>query len=658
MFLAIVALSAVMITMSCGGPEQKKAKFYNRGMALYNKGEYAKARLEFKNAIQIDVKYDEAYYMLGMVAIKSGDPRGAQGSFVRAVELNPRHWDAQLQLGWFLLGAGKTNEAMDKAELVLKNNAVHEDALILKGAVLLKKKDMAAARRFFESVIGHDVHKPDGYLLLASIYAQDLDTRNVERVLLEGIRENQKSVPLHIGLADLYVKSNRIDDAVSQMQKIIEIEPEVSRHRMALAGIYWQAGKEQQAKDVLKSFLQSAPRNEDRWIQAAEFYLARNKQSDGEEQLREGIRQNGKSFAIRFALSSLYFGTNRPDQGLAILQECLGLERDAANPNILHAKNSLADFYLSRQDLDKAKKYVDEVIKESPKNSDANYIEGTIHLRKNEALEAVSSFRTVINEQQQFIPGYIGLADAHLLNKEYKLAFDTLQNALKIAPDSRDVIRAMARVYAAQKDSKNAEAQYRKLLSANPKDLDVHADLGDLMLRIGDTRRAEGEYLEIKRQAPNNPAGYVKLSALYGTQKKWDRAINELEHAVAIRPDVWSTTNDLAYLLSEYGNGRKDLDRALSFAEKARSLNPDSPSVFDTLGWINYRKGDVQQAVDWLKKAQAGKTADPVINYHLGMAYNRLGNSEKAKQYLQTALASKAAFPGRDEAEKLVTVIR
>ena len=658
MFMAILAVLAVMTIISCGGPEQKKAKFYNRGKALYEKGEYAKARLEFRNAIQIDVKYADAYYMLGMTAMKSGDPRAAFGSFSNAVELNPQLWDAQVQMGWFLLGGKNANGAMDKAELVLKNRPAYEDALILKGAVLLKKKEAEAARQFLESVLGSDVHKPEGYLLLTSIYAQKNDAQNVERVLLAGIKDNQKAVPLYLGLADLYLNKKRTDEAISQIQKVIEIEPNVSQHRLSLAAIYWQSGREQQAKDVLQSFVQADPTKEDRWINVAQFYLTRNKQGEGEEQLKEGIRHNGKSFSIRFALSAFYFATNQPEQGFAVLQECLGLERDSANPNILHTKNSIAEFYLTRQELDKAIKYVDEVIKESPKNVDANFIGGTIHLKKQEALQAVSSFRTVVNERQEFIPGYVGLADAHLLNKEYKLAFDTLQNALRVAPDSREVILAMARVYVAQQDFKNAEVQYRKLLNANPLDLDVRSDLGDLMLLAGDVRRAEGEYMEIKRRVPKNPISYVKLSALYGRQNKWDKAINEMEHAVQIRPDLWTTTNDLAYLLCEYGSGKKDLDRALALAEKARSLNPDSPSVFDTLGWANYRKGDVQQAIEWLKKAQDKSARNPVINYHLGMAYSRLGNPEMAKQYLQTALVSKVAFPGRDEAEKTIAEIR
>jgi tetratricopeptide (TPR) repeat protein len=140
-------------------------------------------------------------------------------------------------------------------------------------------------------------------------------------------------------------------------------------------------------------------------------------------------------------------------------------------------------------------------------------------------------------------------------------------------------------------------------------------------------------------------------------QQKWDKAIIELEHTVRIHPELWSTTNDLAVLLSEYGKGNKDLDRALVLAEKAKSINPDNPNIFDTLGWIHYRKGDVNQALDWLAKAQVNAPGNPVFNYHLGMAYYRSGNPKKAKEYLQLALSTRVSFPGKDEAEKAIAEI-
>jgi tetratricopeptide (TPR) repeat protein len=650
---SIALLLTIAVLTACSGPEQKKAKFYSKGKALYEKGEFVKANLEFKNAVQIDPKYADPYYMMGMIALKSGNPQSAYGKFSKAVELLPQHWGAQAQLGKFLLGAGKLDDALAKADIVLKAEPKNEEALILKGAVLIKKKETENARRFLEGVLGKDVRNPDGYLLLTSIFLQNGDREGAEKTLREGIKVNEKAISLYLALADVHLQKKEADEAVGLMRKVIEIEPEAGGHRLALAGLYWGLGKEPQAAETLKTYVEAVPSNEERWVQAASFYAERNRHTEAERQLKEGIRQNGKSFRIRFALSRFYLAINRPDQAVSILKECLGLSNDPKDPNILQTKNSLAGIYLAREENEKAISYVDEVIKESPKNVDANFARGSILLMKGEGAQAVSAFRIVVSERPRFLLGHIGLAEAHALNKETSLAFDTLKNALKSAPDSsRDITRAMARIYTSQKDFKNAESQYQSILTANPGDLEVRADLGDLMLQAGDLKRAEKEYMDIRRQAPKHPVGYMKMSALYVAGGKWDRAIAELEQALRINPNLWKATNDLAYLLVDYGRGRQDIDRALTLAEKARSLSPESASIWDTLGWVNYRKGEMNQAVHWLGKAQARNPLNPVINYHLGMAYFHAGNPGKAKEYLQLSLASKISFPGKDEAQK------
>jgi len=658
LLIKIVILMTAVILAACSGPEEKKAKFYNKGKALYEKGDYVKAKLEFKNAIQIDPKYTDSHYMLGVIALKTGDPAGAYKKFSKVVELDPQHWDAQIHLGKFLLAAGEMKEAMEKADLVLKEQAGHEDALLLKTSVLLKKKDTDGAQRFLESVIGRDLRKPEGYLLLSSLYAQKGEARNVEKILLEGIQSNNKAAALYLALADFYLIGKQPERAENLMLKVIEIEPDIGKHRLALAGIYWKSGKEQQAVDTLNVFMAANPKKEERWIQAADFYNARNKPGISEQLLKEGIQKNGRSFSLRFALSAFYLSQGRPDQSVSVLLECLGLEKNPANPDIIQTKISLARFYLAKQEIEKAKKYVDEVLKESPKNIGANYLAGTIYLGKKDGVQAISSFRTVVNEKPEFIPGYIGLSEAHAINNEMNLAFDLLQKALKMQPDSRDLIRAIARLHMMKKDYAKAESSYRSILDKNPDDLEARADLGDLMLSTGGFRQAEAEYSKIKRRAPKHPMAYIRLGALYIAQQQWEKAIRELDYAVRIQPDVWVTSNDLATLLSEYGQGKNDLDRALALAEKAKSLNPDNANILDTIGWVHYRKGDVKQALDWLTKAQVKAPDNPVFNYHLGMAFHKTGNVTKAKEHLRIALSSKVNFSGKAEADKAMARIK
>ena len=128
LFPLVVILLLLGLTANCGGPEEKKMKFFNKGKGLYEKGDFVKAELEFKNAVQIDPKFADGHYMLGMVSLKKGNIRGAYGSFSKAVELSPDHLGAQVQLGRVFLGAGQPDKAMEKAELVLKQKPTHEEA--------------------------------------------------------------------------------------------------------------------------------------------------------------------------------------------------------------------------------------------------------------------------------------------------------------------------------------------------------------------------------------------------------------------------------------------------------------------------------------------------------------------------------------------------
>jgi hypothetical protein len=70
--------------------------------------------------------------------------------------------------------------------------------------------------------------------------------------------------------------------------------------------------------------------------------------------------------------------------------------------------------------------------------------------------------------KSNYLPGHIGLAEAHALNKK-RTSHSILPKALKIHR-VQDLIRAWPFVCTAER-FQNAEAQYRKILDADPKDL-------------------------------------------------------------------------------------------------------------------------------------------------------------------------------------------
>ena len=56
--LLIVAVAALT---ACGGAEQRKAKYLEKGKAYIEQENYDKAVIELRNALQIDPKLAEAY---------------------------------------------------------------------------------------------------------------------------------------------------------------------------------------------------------------------------------------------------------------------------------------------------------------------------------------------------------------------------------------------------------------------------------------------------------------------------------------------------------------------------------------------------------------------------------------------------------------------
>ena len=79
----VMGLVFVLFACSGGGPEEKRAKFYNKGAALYEQGDYVKAALELKNALQVDPKFAQGYYLLGMCSFRRGEFKKAYGTISR-----------------------------------------------------------------------------------------------------------------------------------------------------------------------------------------------------------------------------------------------------------------------------------------------------------------------------------------------------------------------------------------------------------------------------------------------------------------------------------------------------------------------------------------------------------------------------------------------
>lgn len=107
-----------------------------------------------------------------------------------------------------------------------------------------------------------------------------------------------------------------------------------------------------------------------------------------------------------------------------------------------------------------------------------------------------------------------------------------------------------------------------------------------------------------------------------------DLAVRDLRQLVKLDPNNAEALNALGYTLTNSG---KDQAEALTLIEKALALKPGEPAIIDSLGWAQYRLGNLDEAVKQLRIAYA-KQPDAEIAAHLGEVLWKSGHKDEAKE--------------------------
>jgi tetratricopeptide (TPR) repeat protein len=106
---------------------------------------------------------------------------------------------------------------------------------------------------------------------------------------------------------------------------------------------------------------------------------------------------------------------------------------------------------------------------------------------------------------------------------------------------------------------------------------------------------------------------------------------------VASDPNDASAANYLGYM---WADRDVNLDEALDLISRAVALDPDNPAYLDSMGWIRYRRGDLDEAERWLRRAVdlGGNLGDGTLYCHLGEVLLANDQTNEGRRYLQLGL--------------------
>ncbi len=137
-------------------------------------------------------------------------------------------------------------------------------------------------------------------------------------------------------------------------------------------------------------------------------------------------------------------------------------------------------------------------------------------------------------------------------------------------------------------------------------------------------------------RAPDDTDLLYEAAMLAERLDRIDLMEDKLRKVIALKPEHAHAHNALGYSLADRA---MRLDEAQALIERALELAPDDPFILDSLGWVYFRRGDLDNALKHLERAYAMRN-DAEIAAHLGEVLWNLSRRDDADRLLNEALAA------------------
>jgi len=299
----------VMSLVACGGADDRKAKYLEKGKVYLAEKNYDKARIEIKNVLQIDPKYAEAYFLMGQLEEKNKELVKAMRNYQKAIELDTKFSDAKVKLAKIYVIAG-TDDFIKRAKRLIDKVQTDEpdnvEAEFVNALIEYKTDSKAKAISMIENVIAKDKSQSEAVILLSMAYISEGSSEKALDVLTEGAKNNSTNIDIRVSLAKLLAKKNDILGAEKYLKQAIQIDPEEYSLRIGLASLYANSGQLEKAETVLRDAIKLDEDDAQRYLVLVEMLSSRVGVSKAEDELKKAIQQKPDLYDLKFAQVKFY----------------------------------------------------------------------------------------------------------------------------------------------------------------------------------------------------------------------------------------------------------------------------------------------------------------------------------------------------------------
>ena len=601
-------------------------------------GDYPRAVVEAKKALQKDPDNAEARLMLAAALLQSGDVLAAEQEVEKAAaggadaaRLEPVRLDALLALGRI----GAAQEVLDGATSL--SEAARQT---YRGRILLGRGDPAQAAVAFERAIEIDAASMDARLgrIEALALQSQLDAARAEaRAILQDRPETGLA---WLALGGIELRQARYGAAEEAFGKAVDNAgamsiPQRIRARVGRIEALRLAGRLDEAFAAQSELEKVAPGSAAALLTGARLALARGEPKTAVESLRRLVQILPDQPQPRALLATALLAQGSTEQALSEAGRAVGEFPDSDEARVV-----LAEAQLRSGRTEDAQATLAPLIDRDEPSTAAIALAAQIELRTGHSSSGIEFLERGVDEKPGDARLKIELAGAYIAVGRPHDAVNLLNSIRDEQVSAQaDLLRVIA--VAASQDEASARAEIQRAVSAHPNDVQLLTLAGAYFASVDDRKLAR-EYMErAAAVSPGDRGAILALARLDIDEGRLDVAADRVEDVLA------STPNDLAALglMVEIASRRGEPAEVERWLQAARQSDPTAIQPRLMLLRSALVRGDNGQADDMIAEIDKLGLKQARVQVALGDVLAVGGRRPDALQRYQAAIALDSSIP-------------
>ncbi len=267
----------------------------------------------------------------------------------------------------------------------------------------------------------------------------------------------------------------------------------------------------------------------------------------------------------------------------------------------------LAEIFVERGLLDRAKQQLDEAIKLNPQFEQAFLLYGNLHHRRGELALAAEKYLRASEINPKSLQAWRNLGASYDAAGNYEKALSAYSTAKSLSPGDPKILLALASIHSKTNKPQEAMKEYEEVLKLQPETAAVEREqveralvgLGNAAWQLGQNEKAVEHYQKALALNLRNYEALLGLGLVMLKTDEWGKAEENLRKALEVKPDSKEAHYNLGVLYQSKG----DFDQAIKEFVRAIEIDPEDETCYYNVGLSFIKAKLYDQAKTWLNKA-------------------------------------------------------